>query len=55
MKKTVRTLLCAIAALPLLAASCSKDTDAMYSKQEKYIEEIVGTLVGTYPEPTRPY
>ena len=38
MKKTVRTLPCAIAALLLLAASCSKDTDAMYSKQEKYIE-----------------
>ena len=55
MKKTVRTLLCAIAALPLLAASCSKDTDAMYSKQEKYIEEIVGTLVGTYPEATVDY
>ena len=55
MKKTVRTLLCAIAALPLLAASCSKDTDAMYSKQEKYIEEIVGTLVSTYPEATVDY
>ncbi|MGN0202808.1 MAG: FKBP-type peptidyl-prolyl cis-trans isomerase [Candidatus Cryptobacteroides sp.] len=54
MKKTVLQFLYALTAL-ILAASCSKDTDAMYSKQEKYIEDIVSSLITNYPEASVDY
>lgn len=51
---TVLILLAAMSAL-VLGTGCSKDTDAMYSKQEKYIEEIAASLVKDYPEATVEY